>query len=459
MADNKMTNIAVYRKKTHINIGIIIFGAVFIYLFATVLMYLTNKHVSAYEVREGSIVKDNTYTGFVIREESTITADRDGYVNYFAPEESKVGARTSVYTSSAKKLNLNNSTSTETNELSSEEEEAMLVKIQNFSENFKEDSFRDVYSVKDSVKSVLDNKSSQNRQAQLPDILTSNTGTVSVYKGTKDGVVFYSYDGYESTATNQVTEQMISGKSYEKKVLSNNQYVKAQNPVYRLVTGDSWTVIIPLDSTTADSLKKQSMVKVRFLKDNETASAGLTIKEKDGGYLAYLSFRNGMIRYADERFLDLELILEDESGLKIPKSSVVSKDFYAVPEDYLTQGGNSKSTGVLLDNGSENAEFQVETIYYRDSKKGLVYLNPADFKEGAVLIKPDSTQKYTLSETKSLKGVYNINKGYAVFKQINILCKSDEYYIVEEGNDYGLSNYDHIALDGKSVQDNDIVFE
>ena len=115
MADNKMTNIAVYRKKTHINIGIIIFGAVFIYLFATVLMYLTNKHVSAYEVREGSIVKDNTYTGFVIREESTITADRDGYVNYFAPEESKVGARTSVYTSSAKKLNLNNSTSTETN--------------------------------------------------------------------------------------------------------------------------------------------------------------------------------------------------------------------------------------------------------------------------------------------------------------------------------------------------------
>ena len=75
----------------------------------------------------------------------------------------------------AKKLNLNNSTFTETNELSSEEEEAMLVKIQNFSENFKEDSFRDVYSVKDSVKSVLDNKSSQNRQAQLSDILTSNT--------------------------------------------------------------------------------------------------------------------------------------------------------------------------------------------------------------------------------------------------------------------------------------------
>ena len=59
---------------------------------------------------------------------------------------------------------------------------------------------------------------------------------------------------------------------------------------------------------------------------------------------------------------------------------------------------------------------------------------------------------------KPLKGAYNINKGYAVFKQIQILCESEEYYIVETGNDYGLASYDHIALVGKDVQENDIVF-
>lgn len=458
MADNRMTNIAVYRKKRQINVGIIIFGAVFFYLLVSVLMYLTSKHVSAYEVREGSIVKDTAYTGFVVREEKLIHSDKNGYVNYFAPEGSKVGARTSVYTSSDNKLSFQSSAS-KSDELSSEEESAMLVKIQSFSENFKEDSFRDIYSVKDSVKTILESKSSQNRQSQLSEILTANTGTVNVYKGTVDGVVFYSYDGFESTSANDVTEDMISGKSYEKKLLTNNQYVKANDPVYRLVTGDSWSVIVPLDEDMAKTLKNQTVVKVRFSKDNETATAGLTIKKKDGTYFAYLTFRNGMIRYADERFLDLELILEDESGLKIPKSSVVKKDFYAVPEDYLTQGGNSNRTGVLVDTGADNAEFQAETIYYRDTKSGLVYLNPADFKDGAVLIKPDSTQKYELKRTKSLKGVYNINKGYAVFKQVKILCKSDEYYIVEAGNDYGLSNYDHIALDGKSINDNDIVFE
>ena len=80
------------------------------------------------------------------------------------------------------------------------------------------------------------------------------------------------------------------------------------------------------------------------------------------------------------------------------------------------------------------------------------------FEEGSVLRKTDSDDTYELKEKKSLKGVYNINKGYAVFKEVDILCESEEYYIVESGNDYGLSNYDHIALTGADVRENDVVF-
>ena len=45
------SNIKVYQKKKHLNIGIVIFGVIFIYLLVTVLMYLTAKHISVYEVR------------------------------------------------------------------------------------------------------------------------------------------------------------------------------------------------------------------------------------------------------------------------------------------------------------------------------------------------------------------------------------------------------------------------
>lgn len=46
--------------------------------------------------------------------------------------------------------------------------------------------------------------------------------------------------------------------------------------------------------------------------------------------------------FCTDRFIDIELILEEETGLKIPNSSIVEKEFFIVPKDYVTQGGNGK---------------------------------------------------------------------------------------------------------------------
>ena len=167
-----------------------------------------------------------------------------------------------------------------------------------------------------------------------------------------------------------------------------------------------------------------------------------------------------MIRYSSERYLDIKLILEDQKGLKIPKTAETSKDFYIVPKDYLTLGGNNSDEGVLVQrkdsDGNTFTEFLNVNVYYEADE--MVYLDPNEFGDSKTLLKPESSELYTLSQIRSLKGVYSINKGYAVFKQIKILCESDEYYIIEEGNRFGLSNYDHIALDAQSLKENDVVF-
>lgn len=457
-AKKRLNNIAVYHKKIHLNIGVFIFGIIFIYLIAMILMYLTNQHVTAYEVREGSILKDTAYTGFVVRTEQVVAAPESGYVNYFPAEGSKVGGKTNVYTLSSSELQFKDSEEDEAAELSTEEQESLLVKTQSFSENFKEEDFQDVYTLKDTIISVLESKSSQSRKVQLTDMLENEGADLTVYNGTTDGIIVYSVDGYEDVDVNHVTEEMLSKQDYEKVSLKNNQKVSAGDPVYKLITDDTWSVVIPLSEQTAGDLADTTRVKVRFTKDNETDVADFEIVTSEGSDFGVLTFDAGMIRYAEERYLDIELILEDESGLKIPKSSVVEKAFYIVPEDYLTQGGNSKTTGVLLDDGGDTAVFQSTDVYYRDNETGMVYLDPNSFEEGDTLIKPDSEETYRLEETKTLKGVYNINKGYAVFKQIQILCESEEYYVVASGSDYGLSNYDHIALDGSIVNENDIVF-
>ena len=199
-------------------------------------------------------------------------------------------------------------------------------------------------------------------------------------------------------------------------------------------------------------------IKVRFAKYGETTWASFALYNTKDSNLGFFTFDHSMIRYATERFLDLELILEDETGLKIPKSAVTKKEFYTIPQDYLTRGGSGSETGVLVQGRRNSVEFEPATVYYRDIETDMAYIDVKSFKKGTVLVKPESDDTYTLDKTASLSGVYNINKGYAVFRQVKILCESEEYYIISNGNDYGLSNYDHIALDSDTVRDNDIIF-
>ena len=57
-----------------------------------------------------------------------------------------------------------------------------------------------------------------------------------------------------------------------------------------------------------------------------------------------------------------------------------------------------------------------------------------------------------------LEGVYCMNKGYAVFRQIKILDQNEEYCIVAQGTSYGLQPFDYIVLDGESVKEEEILY-
>jgi hypothetical protein len=70
---------------------------------------------------------------------------------------------------------------------------------------------------------------------------------------------------------------------------------------------------------------------------------------------------------------------------------------------------------------------------------------------------PDSNETYTVEKTAGLQGVYCINKGYAVFKQISVTAQNEDYTIVESQTKYGWTVYDHIALDSSSINEGDLV--
>ena len=463
--NTEVVSLQKYKRKGHLNIGTILFGIIFVYLVFTVLIYFTKDRVSVYEVREGSILKDRNLTGMILRKETVVNAEKSGYVNYFVDDAQKVALGTNIYTITSSKLETQ--TDQDSNEevsLNADEWNSILLKAQGFNESYSPEEFKTASNLKSEVTAILQNNTTQSRVAQLNSILQS--GNVDAFQSQDDGIVELSVDGYENLTTDNITDEMFDKANYSVTELSGNQKIDAGQPVYRLVTDEEWTVTIRLTSDLAETFQKKMngedslSVEVKFLKDNKSQWGTMRLTEKKNDVYANITFKDSMIRYADERFVNIELILEDESGLKIPKTSVTEKDCYAVPVDYITSGGASQNEGVYRQTtkkGKTTTEFIPVTIINEDTESGIAYLDTENLKKGDTLLLPESSDTRDLVKTESIKGVYNVNKGYAVFRQVQILSEGDEYYIIAEGNSYSLSNYDHIALNGDSVRDNQIV--
>lgn len=438
------------------NIGIIIFSVIFVYLLITIITYATGKRVSVYEVREGSIVKDNSYIGLVLRDETVFSAEKNGYVSYFQNENSKVKTGSNIYALSSKVLDTE-SVSEEAENVSINDEivKNVVLKIQNANQSYNSQKFSNVYSVKNEISTTLQNASDFTKTAQLDAVISENSTNVSVYTSDRDGIVVLTLDGYEEWTEEDINEESFDYSQYSVTHLKDQMEVEKGQPVYKLITDEEWKVYIQLSKDIAMELNEVSLIKTKIDKDNETIWADFSIIKKGNDYYGCLSYDNSMIRYSEERYLNIELILQDQTGLKIPKSAVVEKEFYIVPQEFLTSSGSSE--GILVQENNE-AVFHSADIY-DVSEDGYLYINPEDFEENMVIVKPESTETYILKTRRTLEGVYNINKGYAVFRKIEILCENDEYYIVDEGTAYGLTNYDHIVQDGDSVKEDEVVFQ
>ena len=463
MAENKKVfKIKKFYKQRNMTFGLLIFLIIFLYLASVIASYVSHKHVSIYEVREGSILKNVTYTGVAIRNEEIIPADASGYINYFISEESKVGKKTDVYTLSPEKLDFTvaEEEGTEENKevLDSEEQSKILFKLQSFQESYKNSRFSDTYLVKDSIEDIMSGKSTLSRQAQLQTMLDAGTDELDIYSAAKDGIIVFSTDGYEGLTRETLTQDVFSKNGYVKTELKNNTEVKVGDPVYKLIRDENWTLAIELQPEMAEQLKDHNYVRVKFSKDHQEDWANFSIEKRGDTYFGFLDFSDSVVRYANDRYLSVELILEDVNGLKIPKTAAVEKEFYSVPQDYITQGGDSQQPGVLMQNKKGDVSFVPVTIIDRDDEKGLVFLDPYELKKGVYLVKEESEEIMPLKKTKKIKGVYNLNKGYASFRKIDVLSESDEYYIISTGSAYGVSNYDHIALTGESIEEDEVIF-
>ena len=448
------------RNLNNLNIGMIFFAVMAIYIIISVITYFRRDHMVGYQVMEGSLSTNNIYDAIAVRQEKIIESDTAGYINYFATEGGRVAVGNLVYTvdESGQLLEYLKSQGSEEVSLSDDDLLELRTQIVNFDSSFDPHDFHTVYDFKVGLDGTVQKLSNNSILSNIQS-LNEGGGTLQSinYRYAPDtGIVIYSIDGYEDLTLQSMTKEVLDESTYEKTQLINNNLVKAGDPVYKLCTSEEWSVIIKEDDPEkVQELVDLVYVKVRFIKNqNESWGKVSTYTDPDGETFVQLTFTNSMLTFCRDRYLDIELITEEETGLKIPNSSIVNRSFYLVPKDYVIKN-NDNSTGVLRvkydEQGNETSEFIPITIYNEDETQ--FYLDTDALRSGDTLILTDSNQRYTVSRTDSLIGVYNINKGYADFRQIKILYQNDEYSIVKSNTTYGLNVFDYIVLDSLTVDE------
>lgn len=451
IAQNK--KITKYKRYSFFNIGTLLFGTVFIYMIITMFMYLTETHVTSYEVTKGTITGNYRFYALSLRTENIVTASQSGSIRYYEREGSKASSGSVI-------CSINETGSVEPAlitdfKLGEDDASRLQETLSTFTINYSGSLFQKTYDLKASIEGTV--------SAIIEESSASYTSVRNPCTASESGFVIYQIDGFETVAENDLTADMFDQTAYSVTNLRNQENVSAGSPVFKLVTDETWALYFQLDDKLATELADSANIRFRFLKDNVTFTAPFSIVQNGQEKFGKISLDNSLVRYVTDRFLEVELVMNKKSGLKIPVSSIVKRRFYKIPEDYAITNDDSNEEIVLkvesfAEDGSSVIEYVTANVYQYEDGEYLVDYRLLE--DGVYILLDDTNKKIQLGDddVETLHGVYNINKGYAVFREITVIDENEEYCIVESNSPYGLAAYDYIVLNADEVTEDQIVY-
>ena len=462
LAKKRKNNVVRYKDRKqnekHFNVGYFLLFIIFVYIFGHTVLLISREKTSIYRVISDEKTEVINTTGLALRKEKVVKSTEAGYINYYVNGNSRVHKDEVVFSidktgSIYSKLM--------TDDQTNESAERLTGILHQFQIN-RDDYFVNTYNLKDSMNETVMTTSGKmimatiNKTADASEYLKLNYADDS-------GIVVYGADGLEGITEEKITKDIFEKQnSYILKTAAENEgKVETGEAVYKLISDEVWSVVVPINETQKELLKDKNYVDVVVDNKGFTARAQARMEEINGNNYLILKFFNYMVDYADKRFVNIYIVLKSINGLKVPKSSVVERQVYEVPEEYYVSGGGNRSGGLTIQTVGKNNEIitkYIETeICYKDVKNKLIYIDVSEgFKSGDEIIALNSNNIYKISKTKLLKGVYNINNGYPRFRHVepdteNVNSDDSEYYLIPSDKGYYLNEYDNIILNAEKV--------
>ena len=447
-----------FRRELTINLGVIIFLFILLYLAVSVIRSATRESYSTFTVgREESLNGNQTYRALILRDEQIVTSRWAGYVDMFAPECGHVSIGSVVtsvdeigtYSEKIKEV-------AELQSLSKDELRNFKTRLQKLSLNYDSDSFSAVYESRAAISAFF---STHIGKASL-DVLEGNAALnefFHLYKSDTAGMILYYQDGFEGKKPESVTAPDFENRDYQRETTA--RLVTLGDFLYKLVDSENWTLVIPLTAEEAAKYGSQSRIDLTFLKNGlRTTAAAEVYNGPDGSLLLRLDLSRYLVQFATDRFTEIRLEGFGAEGYKIPVSCRVQENVYLIPREFEARLASGEPDGFYQEivTGSEQTIRHITpTVFKRDEQ--YCYVSRQDLPAESVLLKQDSQDRYTVRLTAAMTGVYQVNAGYTVFCPVEILEESGEYLLVKRGTEKGIATFDEILLNGTRYTDGQIL--
>lgn len=261
MAKDK--KIVKFRTRREVNIGLIVAFAVLVLLIINIYRYFTVPHLSLYKVQEGSSGSEAQAVAMILRTETAYRTEQAGYLNYYYREGARIARGTKVYSLSDSSSLKNLLAANEENSLLSVNDIGRLKNdIRTFFIGYTDSKFSETYPFKEEFLSDY----LRYRDVSRLDVSTPETAgdLVTVVAPQSGSVTYFSdiYDGY--------TREQLTGEEFSEE----NRAVPERNKpsgisaigsfAYKLVTEDTWQLVIKPDEDSLKRLRGEDTVTFRI---------------------------------------------------------------------------------------------------------------------------------------------------------------------------------------------------
>ena len=444
-----------HRRPVKINMALAILVVVVAYVVICFIIFLTKKKVTMYEVSAGTIMRDDIYKGYIIREEHVVNAAYSGSLNYFVYEKERVENKANICSidNSGLVSKYIDTLKAQTNYFNEDALKSINSVVSSYKLSHDGKRFNNFYEFENNLDNTITNCLSENILEHLNSYALDNENSINIMTTDKTGVIICGYDGLEGSKEEDLKYSDFSNdRSYVSFLGKKN--VEIGEPVYKIITSEEWYIYIKLNDEQVSRYQNEGVISLKFIDSNITTNANFSIYTNQYGVYGKIYLNRYMMDFANDRYVNLEIIDNREEGLKIPKESVIQKDFFKVPKTAVAKRSDDEY-GILIPDGDSSTFKKIEIF---DSDDEFYYIDKGKIKTGSHIVDGEQGKDYVLSETKKLSGVYRINKGFAVFRRIEIIDENDDFYIVKKNTPYGISIYDHIIQNCDNVVEGEILY-